>query len=177
VCGVSFASRYAEPANTNQGAGVSDRAPAPVFGWTGFYLGGDIAAAATTNNALWNLTPTLSPAVHSAMLCRPAPSYGVARNRRAVVKKSRIASRRPLSLQIPPRVRSRGPPPSQAGTEPPPARSGLRRAFSLTFRVGLYPLATTRAACWPTSPISFLANAGSGRRRRARGSAATAGPS
>jgi outer membrane immunogenic protein len=30
-----------------------NKAPTPVFNWTGFYVGGDIAVASTTNNALW----------------------------------------------------------------------------------------------------------------------------
>lgn len=30
------------------------QAPLPVFNWTGFYLGGDIAVGSTTNNAEWN---------------------------------------------------------------------------------------------------------------------------
>ena len=40
-------------------AGAADmpaynKAPTTVFSWTGFYLGGDIAVAATTNNAEWS---------------------------------------------------------------------------------------------------------------------------
>src|ERR1700680_4989870 len=61
---------------------------------------------------------------------------------------------------------------------------GLRRAFSLTFRAGLYPLSGRRRADrQPSDPLpavadSFLANAGLGRRgrgRRRRASSATYG--
>jgi outer membrane immunogenic protein len=31
-----------------------NKAPIPAFNWTGFYLGGDIGIASTTNNAEWN---------------------------------------------------------------------------------------------------------------------------
>src|ERR1700685_3740512 len=96
-------------------------------------------------------------------------------------KKSCSASRRPLSLQIPPRVRGRGPPPPQAGhrdraaTRPqrsPPCVLSDISGWSLSL-VGLVPRAAP--TCNDTSRLladvtdSFLANAGSGavRTRRA----------
>src|SRR6202521_718344 len=58
----------------------------------------------------------------------------------------------------------------------PALASRLRRAFSLTFRAGLYPLSGRRRLLAAVAD-SFFANAGSGRRRgrRRRASSATYG--
>jgi outer membrane immunogenic protein len=45
---------------------TSNRAPIPAFNWTGFYVGGDIGVASTTNNAEWN--PTSASGVPSGVM-------------------------------------------------------------------------------------------------------------
>jgi hypothetical protein len=117
---------------------------------------------------------------------------GSSANRRAFVKTAApaVLSR---AANPPPESRSRGPLPPQG---PPKAdhaghrdRAATRRAFSLIFRVGLYPLlGWCRADLQQHEPPAgrrhrfFFSECriGAGRtrsRRRARGSSATAGPS